>query len=67
MIILGIDPGTATTGFGIIKKDKDKIEVIDYGCILTTPDMSDGDRLKIINKELNKLIKIHQPEVLAKV
>jgi len=65
MIILGIDPGTATTGFGIIKKEKSKIEVIDYGCILTTPDRTDGDRLKIINNELSKLIKLHHPEVLA--
>lgn len=65
MIILGIDPGTATTGFGIIKKHKDRMEVIDYGCILTTPDMCDADRLKLIHNELNKLIKIHKPEVLA--
>ena len=66
MIILGIDPGTATTGFGIIKKIKNKkAEVIDYGCILTTPDMSTGDRLKMISNELNKLIKFHQPKVMA--
>ncbi|MBZ9578163.1 crossover junction endodeoxyribonuclease RuvC [Patescibacteria group bacterium] len=66
MIILGIDPGTATTGFGVIKKIKNKkAEVIDYGCILTTPDLCPGDRLKIISNELNKLIKKHQPKILA--
>ncbi len=65
MIILGIDPGTATLGFGIIKKTKDSLEVIDYGCINTTPDLCQGDRLKIINTELTKLIKLHQPDVLA--
>jgi len=65
MIILGIDPGTATTGFGIINKTKDKVKVIDYGCILTTPDLNPGDRLKIINNELNKLIQKHQPKVMA--
>ncbi len=64
MIILGIDPGTATTGFGVIKKTK-KIKVIDYGCIITSPDLSAGERLKIINNELNKLIKKYKPEVLA--
>ena len=65
MIILGIDPGTATTGFGVLKKHKNKLEVIDYGCINTTPDMCDADRLKTIYNELNKIIKIHQPKVLA--
>ena len=60
MIILGIDPGTATTGFGVIKKTK-KIKVIDYGCIITSPDSPPGDRLKKINNELNKLIKKHKP------
>lgn len=66
MIILGIDPGIATTGFGVIRKIKDKkAEVIDYGCILTTPDLCPGDRLKIINNELNKLIKKHQPKIMA--
>ena len=65
MIILGIDPGTATTGFGVIKKTKDKIRVIDYGCIITTPDLCPGDRLKIINNELNKLIEKYQPKIMA--
>ena len=65
MIILGIDPGTATMGFGIIKKIKDQVEVIDYGCINTTPDLCQGDRLKKINKELTELIKLHQPDVMA--
>jgi len=66
MIILGIDPGLATVGFGIIKKVKDKkAEVIDYGCILTTPNLCPGDRLKIINNELSKLIKKHQPKIMA--
>ncbi len=65
MIILGIDPGTATTGFGVINKTKNNIKVIDYGCITTTPDLCPGDRLKIINNELNKLIQKYQPEVMA--
>ena len=65
MIIAGIDPGIATTGFAIIDKTKKGIKVIDYGCIITTPDLCPGDRLKIINNELNKLIKKHQPKVMA--
>jgi len=67
MIILGIDPGTARTGFGIIKKtkDKNKLKTIDYGCITTDSTLSDGKRLKIINDELNKLIKKYQPDILT--
>jgi len=66
MIILGIDPGTATTGYGVINKRKNKeIEVLEYGCIETSPNLNPGERLKIINNELNKLIKKHGPKVLA--
>ncbi len=66
MIILGIDPGTATTGFGVIKRSGDeKITAVDYGCIKTKPGTAAGERLKILNRELGKLIKKYQPDVLA--
>lgn len=68
MIILGIDPGTATTGFGIIKIPTDrnaKAEVIDFGCIITDPDKEQGERLKKINNELNKIIEKYKPNVLS--
>lgn len=65
MIILGIDPGTATTGFGLLKKNGAEISVIDYGCIETCPSLAMGERLYTINKELDSLIKKHRPEVLA--
>jgi crossover junction endodeoxyribonuclease RuvC len=65
MIIIGIDPGTATTGFGILRKNGDNLRVVDYGCINTKPNFSDGERLKIINKEIDKLIKKYKPEIFA--
>ena len=65
MIILGIDPGIATTGFGIIEKTKGENKVVDFGCIITKPGMPDGERLKILSNELNKLLKKHQPKVMA--
>ncbi len=65
MIILGIDPGIATIGYGIIKKDGKKIECIDFGTIKTIPSWTTGDRLKKINQELNKLIKQHNPIIMA--
>ena len=59
MTIIGIDPGTARLGYGVVKKTKgkkNKLKVIDYGCIETSPNLSDAERLKKINNELNKLI-----------
>lgn len=65
MIILGIDPGTATIGFGIIKKDKKTLGLIDYGCIKTSADLSTGERLSKLHKELNSLIKKYKPDIVA--
>jgi crossover junction endodeoxyribonuclease RuvC len=65
MIILGIDPGTATTGFGILEKKGKQIKVLNYGCIITDPYFSDGERLKKINKEVNNLIKKYNPDVIS--
>ncbi len=64
MIILGIDPGVARTGFGVVKH-KTQLKCLGYGCIKTSPDWSDGDRLKKINQELKRIIKEYQPNVLA--
>jgi crossover junction endodeoxyribonuclease RuvC len=68
MIIIGVDPGTATTGWGVIKKSgikKREPKALDYGCITTSPNLSAGERLKKINLELSKLIKKYKPNVLA--
>ncbi len=69
MIILGIDPGTATTGFSIIQETKNKknkgIKILDYGCIITDPNLPDGERLKIISEQLEEIIKKYKPDVLA--
>ena len=64
MIILGIDPGTATTGFGVIEKGKN-LKCVGYGQIQTSSSLPTAERLKILNKELNKLIKKYQPKALA--
>lgn len=72
MIILGIDPGTARTGFGVVSKipsskskNRGEIKCLDYGLIQTDPSLVPAERLKKINNELNKLIKKYQPKVLA--
>ena len=67
MIIIGIDPGIAKLGYAFIeiKKGEEKLKTIDYGCIITDPKFSTGDRLKKIHNELNKLIKNYRPDVMA--
>lgn len=72
MIILGIDPGTASVGYGVIEKNrssklktKNCFKCLDYGVIKTTPSLTTPNRLKKINNELSKLIKKHRPEILV--
>ncbi len=65
MIILGIDPGTANTGYGVINKIKQHLKVLGYGCIITDPKFSTAERLKRINKELEALIKKYKPDIVA--
>lgn len=65
MIILGIDPGTATTGYGIIKSEKGNIQAVAYGCILTKSSESLETRLAVIFDELTKIIKKFKPEMAA--
>jgi len=64
-IILGLDPGTATTGFGVIKEDKHQLALIDCGYIATVPTDSASDRLLIIGRATEKLLKQYRPDVVA--
>lgn len=65
MIILGIDPGTAILGYGCVQADKNKNKLISYGCLKTPKDLGDASRLKILYRELIKLIKKFRPDCLA--
>lgn len=65
MIILGLDPGTATTGYGIIENRKGRLKVKSYGCIKTRPDLSTAERLKITHQQLRQLIKKYKPDKIA--
>jgi crossover junction endodeoxyribonuclease RuvC len=64
MKIIGIDPGTAIIGYGVINSGR-KLELIDYGCIKTSTDLSTAERLVKLHKELEALIKKHKPDVVA--
>jgi crossover junction endodeoxyribonuclease RuvC len=61
MRIIGIDPGTATTGFGIIEHDHGKLTFVDAGVILTTPDDTMPQRLATLHAELAQVIAETRP------
>ncbi len=64
--ILGIDPGFAIVGYGLVRKDQNNnLEAIGYGAIITDPDLPFSDRLFKIHQELTKIIKKFQPDKMA--
>ncbi|HET9521346.1 MAG TPA: crossover junction endodeoxyribonuclease RuvC [Candidatus Limnocylindrales bacterium] len=65
MIILGIDPGTAALGYGIVERTGSRLRAIDYGCLTTSPDLSMPERLLAIHQLVDELIALHEPAVVA--
>jgi len=65
MLTLGIDPGVATTGFGLVRETANRLSYVACGCISTTPKESSQQRLAIIYGEVKKLIALHHPTYLA--
>ncbi|MFH1565582.1 MAG: crossover junction endodeoxyribonuclease RuvC, partial [bacterium] len=62
MIILGIDPGTASTGWGAVRKIGNKrVELLEYGCIRTSAGEEMPKRLLLLKNELSIIIKKHKP------
>ncbi|MEQ8314033.1 MAG: crossover junction endodeoxyribonuclease RuvC [Gammaproteobacteria bacterium] len=64
MIVLGIDPGSRTTGFGVIDVQGNKLKYIDCGCIKT----GNGElpaRLKVIFSEICAVVEQHSPDQVA--
>ena len=63
---MGIDPGIASTGYGVIETAKhEKLVLIDHGMITTSSKMSHGDRLKYIYAEITHKLEEHRPDALA--
>ncbi len=65
MIILGIDPGLAIVGYGVVELNGNNFKPIDYGCILTDKDTSFPNRLKYIYESMNQLIEKYNPDEVA--
>lgn len=65
MIILGIDPGYAIVGYGVIRYEANRFTVLDYGAITTPAGMPFVERLDVIYKDLNMLFTKYHPEAMA--
>lgn len=65
MRILGIDPGTATLGFGVIDVDKGKAQLVDAGVIRTPAKEDDAVRLQTIFEEITDIIAQNKPQVMS--
>lgn len=65
MKILGIDPGYAILGWGIIEKTGNRFKALDYGSITTDKDMEMPERLEILYDSLRELIEEHRPDVAS--
>jgi crossover junction endodeoxyribonuclease RuvC len=65
VIILGIDPGIATTGFGVLRSEGSKLLGIEFGVISSSPDQSPPERLHRIYEQVCNLFDVHHPDALA--
>lgn len=65
MRILGIDPGSRITGYGLIEKRGNRLLHIDNGAIITRSEMALADRLKVIYDGLCRVIETYTPETVA--
>jgi crossover junction endodeoxyribonuclease RuvC len=65
VIVLGIDPGTAALGYGIVESRGARLRMIDAGCLETKPDASLPTRLLAIHALLDELIALHSPDLVA--
>lgn len=65
-LALGLDPGTATTGFGLVRQHRDgSLEAVDFGVITTPKDLPAPERLDLLYQELNQILDKFRPETAA--
>lgn len=65
IVVLGIDPGLATTGWGVVERKAGQVQLRDYGAILSAADGLLPKRLQDIRKDLQELITQYRPNVVA--
>ena len=65
MRILGIDPGYATIGFGLVEAERGDFQLLQYGTITTPAELDFPQRLKMIYEDVEKLLDTFAPDVIA--
>ena len=65
MIVLGIDPGTARLGFGVLRKEGSRLVHVAHGCLETPKTMPHAERLSVLHAALHELIATHRPELVG--
>jgi len=65
VIVLGIDPGTARTGYGLVEREGSALRLVDYGCLETLPTQELPRRLLEIHRAVTELIVTHKPAQLG--
>ena len=65
MIVLGIDPGTAAMGYGIVESAGGRLRAVDHGVLSTSPDLGLPDRLLAVHERVVSLLAAHAPAVVA--
>lgn len=63
MLVIGIDPGTATTGYGIVEENnRNEIRAVEYGVVSTAAGLPAEIRLLEINQKINEILLLHRPD-----
>jgi crossover junction endodeoxyribonuclease RuvC len=65
VIVLGIDPGTAALGYGIIERTGSRLREVDHGCLETSPVLGLPDRLRAIHECVSDLLSLHEPALVG--
>ncbi|HEY7598590.1 MAG TPA: crossover junction endodeoxyribonuclease RuvC [Candidatus Limnocylindrales bacterium] len=65
VIVLGIDPGTAATGYGIVERSGSRLRALEYGCVETEPAQALAVRLMAIHRAVGALIEAHRPSMVG--
>lgn len=65
MLVLGIDPGTAICGYGLVDMQGNHLKAVAYGAVVTSPKSKPEDRLLKIYREIDELIKEYKPEIMG--
>jgi len=65
VIVLGIDPGTAALGYGIVERTGGRLRAVDYGVVVTSADLPLAERLLAIHAAVSDLVALHGPALVG--